>query len=163
MSESPAGLAWSPPAARVCRRPFCFSAEILTSINSWVTLHSSTAILVKVRYKTIWCDYRQGSEWCTAVGVVFDVMTNYQSIHDLKEKKKKSSNRHSLSKRLAGKIKYYNGSIRSDFSLHSQAYGWSVHWWFPLMVYSHTTNHSDPTRRAAAQSKCFSHVHNAKK
>lgn len=31
-------------------------------------------------------NYRQGSEWCIAVGVVLDIMTNYQSIHDLRVK-----------------------------------------------------------------------------
>lgn len=30
ISVLPAGLDWSPPAARLCRSPFCFSAEIWT-------------------------------------------------------------------------------------------------------------------------------------
>lgn len=40
-----------------------------------------------------WCEllrtkfnYRQGSEWSAAVGVVFDIMSNYHSIHDLRGK-----------------------------------------------------------------------------
>lgn len=31
-------------------------------------------------------NYRQGSEWSAAVGVVFDIMSNYHSIHDLRGK-----------------------------------------------------------------------------
>lgn len=44
-------------------------------------------------------NYWQGCEWCVAVGVVFDVMTDYQSIHDLKERKKVKKE---ISNRLLG-------------------------------------------------------------
>lgn len=30
--------------------------------------------------------YWQRSEWHTVIGMVFDIMTNYQSIHDLKKR-----------------------------------------------------------------------------
>lgn len=84
MFELPSGMGWSPPAARVCRRPFCLSAEIWTYIKK-KNLHPKKATLIESRHKEL-NNYRQGSEWCIAVGVVFDIMTNYQSIHDLRVK-----------------------------------------------------------------------------
>lgn len=32
-------------------------------------------------------NYRQGSEWCIAVGLVGDVVTNYHSVNDLRRQK----------------------------------------------------------------------------
>lgn len=40
-------------------------------------------MLVKVRYREKQCNYRQGSEWCAAICVVFNIMTNNKSIHEL--------------------------------------------------------------------------------
>lgn len=160
MCKLPAGLGWSPPAAKVCRRPFCFSAEIWTIITKWITFkecHSGWSEILRIK-----CNYRQGSEWCAAVGVVFDIMTNNQSIHDLREKKKKSSNRQFQSKRLAGKKKLR--WINENWVLAALTGLWLE---CPLVISSNGlhswTNHSGPKRRAAAQSRCFRHnIHNAK-
>ena len=53
MRALPAGLGWSPPAARVCRRPFCFSAEIWKMIKQQITLKSKKGTMVEVRYKEL--------------------------------------------------------------------------------------------------------------
>lgn len=73
-----------------------------------LTYIQKKATLIKLRHKGL-NNYRQGSEWCVAVGVVFDIMTNYQSIHDLRAKEILQTGSFQI-QNLLGNINY-NGSL----------------------------------------------------